>query len=120
MLAFREGSGFLHIPCLSHFHPQLCVAQVTPRRPSLRSVGKVELDPACRRVETGTVSDSPGRFPVAILFTKNFQVPKMEESSPYVSCMDTAYLRESPPPKQAYKVPETFGDFLGGHFCSLI
>ena len=46
MLAFREGSGLKHpIPCLSHVHRNPCVAKVTPRRPSLRSVGKVELDP---------------------------------------------------------------------------
>ena len=30
---------------------------------------------------------------------QTFQVPKMEESSPSFSCMDTAYVREIPPPK---------------------
>ena len=28
-------------------------------------------------------------------------VPKNEESHTYISCMDTAYVRESPPPKTA-------------------
>ena len=34
---------------------------------------------------------------------QTFQVPKMQVLT-YISCMDTAYVRESPSPKQPYKV----------------
>ena len=33
---------------------------------------------------------------------QTFEVPKMEVLT-YVSCMDTAYVRETPSPKQPYK-----------------
>ena len=44
----------------------------------------------------------------------------MEESSPFISCMDTADVRESPSPKEPkiryrippLQVPETFGDII--------
>ena len=32
---------------------------------------------------------------------QTFQVPKMEESSPNISCMDTAYVRGNPTPRTA-------------------
>ena len=39
-------------------------------------------------------------------YHQEFQVPKMEVLT-YTSCMDTAYVRENPPPKHPYKVQET-------------
>ena len=50
-------------------------------------------------------------------YHQTFQVPKMEVLT-HISCMDTADVRETPPPKWPYKVqetlhlevPETFGD----------
>ncbi len=39
-------------------------------------------------------------------YHQTFQVPKIEVLT-YMGCMDTAYVRENPSPKQPYKVQET-------------